>query len=191
MPVDSLRRKLRASCGLEHDPGTESCMSNVSQRLACAKRASYRGLGIAAQVPWRFPINRLILVVDLFSGFGGTALALANLGAQFILFSCDNDKAASACLLHNFPAAVHLPDVFEVRGTFFSQVLAKRDFAAVIVGGGSPCQGNSWLNASRKGWGDPRTRLALEVVRIADEIRSLSECRGVPVLHWLEMVLSA
>ena len=186
-----MRRSLHAACGLAYPAANNSDLSQVADKLASAKRAVYRGLGISVQLPWTFPIGRLVLVVDLFSGFGGTALALANLGAQFILFSCDKDVQAANCLLHNFPAAVHVSDVFQVHGGLFAKVLAKREFAAVLVGGGSPCQGNSWLNASRKGWDDPRTKLALEIVRIADEIRALPECGETPVLHWLEMVGSA
>ena len=163
----------------------------LSKRLETAKRAVYRGRGIGVQVPWILGISKLILVVDLFSGFGGTALALFLLGAQFILCSADTDEDSSMCLCSNFPGAVHVGDVKKLKGHFFAQVLRKRQFSSIIVGGGSPCQGNSWLNPGRQGLKDPRSQLAFEICRIATEIKSLPEAQDTPVLEWLEMVESA
>ena len=78
-----------------------------------------------------------------------------------------------------------------MRGSHFALVLRKRQFAAIMIGGGSPCQGNSWFNPERQGLDDPRSQLAFEITRIATEVKSLPEAQNVPVLEGLEMVESA
>ena len=152
-------------------------IDTLSKRLEAAKRVVYRGRGIGVQVPWVLGISKLILVIDLFSGFGGTALALFLLGAQFILCSADTDEDSMMCLCHNFPSAVHVGDVKRVKGYHFAPVHRKRQFAAIIVGGGSPCQGNSWLNPGRQGLKDPRSQLAFEIFRIVRRLRACQKPR--------------
>ena len=70
----------------------------AASTLEVAKRAVYRGSGLAVQLPWQLPVSKLILVVDLFGGFGGTPLALFSMGAHFIPLSCDSDPVAAVCL---------------------------------------------------------------------------------------------
>ena len=137
----------------------------TANALEVAKRAVYRGAGLAVQLPWQLPVSKPILVVDLFGGFGGTPLALFSMGVHFILLSCDSDPVAAACLKANFPAAVHFSNVKKLTGRVFQKVLAKREFAAVLVGGGSPCQGNTSLNRHAKCLDDPRPQQPQHLAR--------------------------
>ena len=69
------------------------------------------------------------------------------------------------------------------------KVLAQRTFSAILVAGGPPCQGNSSLNRNRKGVDDPRTRGAIHLQRIAEELEQVAG--RIPVLRLLENVASA
>ena len=73
----------------------------------------------------------------------------------------------------------------------FDEILQRRDFSGILVGGGSPCQGNTSLNVHRGGLSDHRTLLARHIPRIAEEIRARPGAAGVPVFEWLENVYSA
>jgi hypothetical protein len=72
----------------------------------------------------------------------------------------------------------------------FTAVLKRRKFMAILMGGGSPCQGNSELNKNRKGWGDERSQGPLHIKRLHDEFKALPAAQGVPVLRFLENVHS-
>ena len=67
--------------------------------------------------------------------------------------------------------------------------MKKRSIHAIVVGGGSPCQGNTSLNKSRKGLGDPRSLQPNELVRIRDELKKTYP--KTPVLTFLENVASS
>ena len=60
----------------------------------------------------------------------------------------------------------------------------------IILGGGSPCQGNSSLNRGRKGLADPRSQQPEHLQRIRDEILALSEARTCEFITFLENVAS-
>jgi len=89
----------------------------------------------------------------------------------------------------SFGGVVHMEKVEDVKGSLFEKILARRDFKAIIVGGGSPCQGNSSLNKGRKGLRDPRSRQPEQLARIVEELGCLEGCP--PILKWIENVASA
>eukprot|EP00435_Cladocopium_sp_Y103_P012597 s4807_g3.t1 len=62
--------------------------------------------------------------------------------------------------------------------------------AWVLMGGGSPCQGNSSLNVSRKGLNDPRSRQPLELRRLRQEFLDLPEMADKELITFLENVAS-
>ena len=79
--------------------------------------------------------------------------------------------------------------VEDVRGYMFDKIIQRRDFRGIIIGGGSPCQGNTSLNRNRKGLQDPRSRQPEQLARIVRELESFPNCP--PVLKWIENVASA
>ena len=165
----------------------------ISQRLEAAKPAVYRGGGLLPQVSWKVHRTGMVLLVDLWSGFGGSILALLALGMQVIAIAAENAEVREVCH-RNMPNVVHVADVDHIRGKDLIAVIKRRKFAVVMIGGGSPCQGNSELNAQRKGIKDPRTIGAYHVVRIEKELRQAAKDGGVelpPVGTFIENVASA
>ena len=165
----------------------------LGQRLEAAKPAVYKGGGLLPQVPWKVNRTGMVLLVDLWSGFGGSILALLALGMQVIAVAAENAEVREVCH-RNTPNVVHVADVGHIRGRDLVPVIKRRKFAVVLIGGGSPCQGNSELNMQRKGVKDPRTIGAYHVTRIERELRKSATEEGVelpPVGTFIENVASA
>ena len=76
---------------------------------------------------------------------------------------------------------------------FSYQLLRRRKFTAIVIGGGSPCQGNSSLNLHRKGLQDPRSQQPYHLQRLVRELRQvLAENHlQVPIAQFIENVGSA
>lgn len=124
------------------------------------------------------------LVIDLWSGIGGLPIAL--LRWEFI-FAAPDSAAREACH-HCLPHVVHVSDVANVRASDLVPFLKRGKPRGVLIGGGSPCQGNSALNKDRKGMLDLRSQQPLELIRIRDEFLSLPEMDGVALICLLENV---
>ena len=75
-------------------------------------------------------------------------------------------------------------------GTMFRPFLQRRQVRGIILGGGSPCQGNSILNTGRKGLADTRSQQPQELVRIRQELQDLPECATLEIVTFLENVAS-
>ena len=103
------------------------------------------------------------------------------------------DELAAKVSKTNFPEMVHTEFVENIRAEDLRPLLQGRAFTAVLVGGGSPCQGNTFLNRSRKSLGDGRSQDPLLAVELVKAIRELPEIRSneIPVIIWLENVASA
>ena len=189
-------------CVLPAPPGEQSsdktgchatAPDQVDRRLSSAKQVSWRGAGDLLQLPWspRFP--GLLVVVDLWAGISGVLIALLSLGVRCIAVACEWN-AEARCVAHmNFPNVVHMALVEDFKGEFLRPLLKRREVAGVLVGGGSPCQGNSALNEKRRGLDDSRSHQPIELQRVADEIEALPEVkdRSIRVFRWLENVASA
>ena len=160
---------------------------SVAQLLATAKSCCWRGSGELPQLATHEMPKGLFVLVDLWSGFAGAALALMALGVRCIVLSAECDAIARRCAESVMPNIVHVKSVEEVNAAMFKLVVQRRDIKAFIVGGGCPCQGNSALNLDRQGWQDPRTRQASHVARIVND---LQRTFGLPVLSFLENVAS-
>ena len=180
----------------EHQGNREILLATgpeLSQRLEAAKPAVYKGGGLLPQVPWKVRRTGMVLLVDLWSGFGGSILALLALGMQVIAVAAENTEVREVCH-RNTPNVVHVADVGHIRGKDLLAVIRRRKFAVVLIGGGSPCQGNSELNSQRKGVKDPRTIGAYHVARIEKEFRQAAKVGGVeipPIGTFIENVASA
>jgi len=86
------------------------------------------------------------------------------------------------------PNLVHVPQVEQLTAAQFVPLLRRRAFRGVIMGGGSPCQGNSSLNLGRQGLADPRSQQPLELQRLRREFDELPEMAGVELVVFLENV---
>ena len=131
--------------------------------------------------------------MDLWSGISGTIMALLALGIRVIALAAEWDEDARDVAAKNMPNIVHMSKVEDIEPDMLKKVLSRRTFSGIIIGGGSPCQGNSSLNASRKGLGDERSRQPLLLSKLADDIELLSEVadQHIPVMRWLENVASS
>lgn len=164
--------------------------SALAKQLYAAKPVTWRGKGDLLQCPWTVPLHGTWLIIDLWSGIGGLPLSLLSIGVNFYCVSAETDPSARAACHQVMPNIVHVEDVQQVHATDFVLLLRRRKPRGVLIGGGSPCQGNSLLNKNRLGLDDPRSQQPLELVRIRDEFRSLPEMDGVELLSLLENVAS-
>lgn len=154
---------------------------------AC-KPVTWRGRGDLLQLSWAKPLSGCWLVIDLWSGIGGLPIALLSMGVHFYCLAAESDPDARQACQQCLPHVVHVSDVADVRASDFVEFLKRRRPRGVLVGGGSPCQGNSILNKDRKGICDPRSQQPLELIRIRDEFKSLPEMEGVELVSLLENV---
>ena len=60
----------------------------------------------------------------------------------------------------------------EIKGSDFDKLIKRRGqkIRGIILGGGSPCQGNSSLNARRKGLDDPQSHQPYHLQRLEQEL---------------------
>ena len=81
---------------------------------------------------------------------------------------------------------VHVSTVESVNAAMVHGLITRRNIQAIIVGGGSPCQGNTSLNKGRKGLADERSQQPNELVRIKTEL--VAAYPNIPVLTFPENV---
>ncbi len=163
----------------------------IAAQLEAARPLTWRGKGDLLQVPWiQHRCPGTWLVIDLWSGVGGLLLAVLSLGLHCYALSAESDPMARRCAAANFPHVVHVDDVAQVHGAMFRPFLAKRKPRGILLGGGSPCQGNTRLNRQRKGLGDLRSHQPYHIQRIRGELQALPECDGVEIVGLLENVAS-
>ena len=83
---------------------------------------------------------------------------------------------------------VQVNSLEEVSVDMVRDFLQRREVKGIILGGSSPCQGNSFFNKGRRGTGDERTWQPLQLVRVRDELTSAFP--SVRFLSFLENVAS-
>ena len=161
----------------------------VSARLAASKPAQWRGRGELISLPWTSPVPGPILLIDLWSGYSGAAIALLTMGVKIYVLAAESNpdvvKMADAAI----DQMVHVGAVESVNAQMVHSIMQRRAIQAILVGGGSPCQGNTLLNRRRKGLDDPRSLQPNQLTRIRDELRSAYP--DTPVLTFLENVASS
>ena len=170
--------------------GTALCASQLSQRMYAARPVTWRGRGDLAQVPWSRPCKGTWLVLDCWAGFGGLCIGLLQLGWHFYCAAAEMDPVAAQVAQHNTPNIVHVDLVEHLHASDFAPFLARRNIRGVLIGGGSPCQGNSSLNLGRRHLDDPRSCQPAELCRLRAEFQSLPECQGLEIVVFLENVAS-
>ena len=129
-------------------------------------------------------------MVDLWAGIGGLCLALLALGVHIYAISAESDPDARAASQATMPNLVHIDSVEAIQGVDLRPFLQRRQVRGIILGGGSPCQGNSSLNRGRKGLRDPRSQQPSHLQRIRDEIMALPEAGHCEIITFLENVAS-
>eukprot|EP00434_Breviolum_minutum_P017681 symbB.v1.2.015606.t1/scaffold1172.1/size134038/3 len=187
-PVHSFGGGQPACDALPHRHVT--CQSDVSELLKAAKPVTWRGKGDLLQVAWGVPPKGTWLVIELWAGIGGLALSMLSIGCHFYGLAAELDPTAQACAKEVMPHVVHLSRVEHVKASDFSGILQRRKPRGVLVGGGSPCQGNSGLNTRRRGLADPRSQQPLELQRLFREFDELPEMQDVELIGLLENVAS-
>lgn len=130
-----------------------------------------------------------VLLIDLWSGYSGAAIALLSLGVKFYVLAAESNPDVVKMADATIDQMVHVPTVECVNAEMFRGLIKKRSIQAILVGGGSPCQGNTSLNKGRKGLADPRSQQPKELVRIRDELKMAFP--NIPVLSFLENVASS
>ena len=155
----------------------------MSDQLYACKAILWRGSGELPQRAWPELSRGLWVIIDLWSGVGTLLAGACALGIRAIAICAECDPMASACIAHGFPNAIILKDVNAFRADMLDKLAKRRTITAVLVGGGSPCQGNSAQNPNRRGLQDGRTQQAFIVPKIAHAIR---ERHGVKTVEWLE-----
>ena len=164
--------------------------SELSARLVAAKPITWRGRGDLVQVTWTPVLRGSWLVLDLWSGVGGLCIALLQMGMHFYGLSAEMDAQARAVASSNMPALVHCDRVETLRAADLVPFLRRRRVRGILLGGGSPCQGNSILNKRRLGLDDERSCQPLLLVELRAEIEALPEAEGLEILSLLENVQS-
>ena len=108
------------------------------------------------------------IVVELFSGCGGTSLGFEHAGFEIAL-GLDIHMPSVETFQRNHPnAATTLGDISQVRPTDLFDLIGGREVDVLI--GGVPCQGFS-LNNRKRHIGDKRNLLYREFVRFAEVLR--------------------
>jgi len=111
------------------------------------------------------------VVIDLFSGSGGSALGFKQAGYD-VRVAVDIDKDASKSFQLNFPEAVVLQeDICPISGKQLLEAAGEKDGNNVVLIACPPCQGFSTARRKSEGRGDPRNKLVYEFLRIVGEIK--------------------
>ena len=196
LSFDSGRREFQQSSALDlagppwkkgRDSGDSAPkLPDLSQLLAAAKPIIWRGRSELVQLPWATPCAGLVLVIDLWAGLGGLLVALLSLGVRCIAVAAEMDTRLHVPLRKCFSNLVLVDKVEHLRGDDFLAALSRRSFAAIVIGGGSPCQGNSSLNVGRGEMVGPPDSYPAQLRRLVREFEQVVQ--GVPILSFIENV---
>ncbi len=129
-----------------------------------------RALGEAIGNQDYSPAEEELGVFSLFDGIGGLRRAFHLLGVKpAVFFAVEVDKDALRVAGSIFPDIVALGDIKSVDAACVRALRLRHPrIRRGLVGGGSPCQGLSGLNAAGRGLADPRSALAYEMERVQD-----------------------
>ena len=158
-------------------------------RLSVCKPVAWRGRGEVPQYPWS-PMGTWRLL-DLWSGIGGAIMACPALGLRVFAVAIEQDPVVVERAAQSFLNVVSMQYLEDFRGEMLVEILQRRTVEGVVIGGGSPCQGNSALNRHRRGLGDVRSHQPSQLARIAEEVANLEESFGLRIRTFLENVASS
>ena len=115
-----------------------SLVEKVGLQLHCAKHLAWLGRGDLLQVPWCKRFHGLVVVINLWSGFGCTLYALLAAGNRVIALTTEHSKDGTDALWCEFPA-VHLKRVEDVHAEMLQPLLRRRSVSVILVGGKISC----------------------------------------------------
>ena len=84
----------------------------------------------------------------------------------------ENNAEAIRAVAEVYPDVVHFKDVCEFTRGCLHSALAGVNILFVLLIAGFPCQGLSGANAEKKGFGDPRSQLFFQAVRIVKDVQA-------------------
>ena len=172
-------------------PGADPPPVSLSARLAAAKPVTWRGKGDLAQYSWTgTPLKGSWLVIDLWAGYSGLVIAMLCLGVHCYALAAECNPTARACAAQVMPQIVHVDAVEKVQVRDLREFLRRRKVRGILVGGGSPCQANSSLNAGRRGLGDLRSLQPQLLARLVEDLSQEPLCQGLEIIAFLENVHS-
>ena len=158
--------------------------TGIADQLYAAKAVLWRGSGdLPQRGSWPELGRGLWIVLDFWSGMGSLLIGLCSLGVRCICVSAESDKMAQRCIGHGSPNTVIISDVHSFDVRMLDKLFERRQIAAVLIGGGSPCQGNTSQNPKRKGLQDSRTLQAFIVPQVAKAVRERFHVNTVEFLE--------
>ena len=105
----------------------------VSARLAASKPAQWRGRGELISLPWTSPVPGPILLIDLWSGYSGAAIALLTMGVKIYVLAAESNpdvvKMADAAI----DQMVHVGAVESVNAQMVHGIMQRRAIQAILV----------------------------------------------------------
>lgn len=111
--------------------------------------------------------NKILNVIDLFSGCGGLSYGF-ELANYNVLLGIDNDNKALETFEYNHKNAKTIcGDITQISADDIRKVIGNKTIDLIV--GGPPCQGMS-LSGPRK-FNDPRNRLYRSYIRLVEEIK--------------------
>ena len=99
-------------------------VEKVGLQFHCAKHPAWLGRGDLLQVPWCKRFHGLVVVINLWSGFGCALYALLAAGNRVIALTTEHSDDGIDALLCEFPSAVHLKRVEDVHAKIASTFVA-------------------------------------------------------------------
>ena len=151
----------------------------VGLQLQCAKHLAWLGRDDLLQVPWCKRFQGLVVVINLWSGFGGALFALLAAGSRVIALTSERSDDGTEALLCAFPAAVHKRRVEDIHVEMFQPLLRRRSVSVILVGGKDPCH----ISTSHQ---------PLQLAHFIQGVTDLPEVReaSTQVIGWLESTSS-
>jgi hypothetical protein len=114
---------------------------------------------------------------------------MLSLGVRFYVLAAESNPDVVKMADSSIDQIVHVPAVELIDAQMVEGIVKRRSIQAIVVGGGSPCQGNTSLNKGRRGLDDPRSLQPNQLVRIRNELKT--SFPTIPVLTFLENVASS
>lgn len=162
--------------------------TSLSERLAAAKPVAW-GQADLHQFAWADqPVKGTWLLLDLWGGFAGLCIACLTLGMHFFALSAECDAEARACAAQAMPNIVHIDAVEKLQVRDLRAFIRRRSTRGILLGGGSPCQGNSVLNRTRQGLSEPRSQQPRFLDQLTADIAADPDFAHVEVVSFLENV---
>ena len=159
--------------------GPQSIVEAVGLQLQCVKHLAWLGRGDLLQVTWCKRFLGLVVVVNLWSGFGSPLYALLAAGNRVIALTIEHSDDGTEALLCAFPGAIHLRRVEDIQAEMFQPLLRRRSAYVILVGGKSPCH-------------NPTSHQPHQLARLIQDLINLPEVQdaSTQVIGWLETTSS-